>query len=267
MAFATTGCSSLFYFPRIQKHKFFEPEKVPLKYEDVEYQLDDGTGIHGWWFPSETTPAKGTVVFFHGNGENLTSHFMSLSWLPPAGYNYFIFDYPGYGVSEGEPTPKNTLETGKKALKWVHVNKDPSPLIVYAQSLGGNIGYRATLDMKDEVPIRNLILDSTFLSYRSIARQKAALSWITWLLQPVAWLVMTDAYAPKELDKRGNIPLLVIHGEADIVIPIVEGEKIFRASPEPKEFWRIPDGRHGDTFWRHEKVYQKKFLEYLDRYN
>lgn len=261
------GCSSIFYFPRVQFKKFYDPRQVALLQEEVEFENEEGTRIHAWWFQAKTKVSKGTIVFFHGNAENLTTHFLNLSWMPEQGYSYLIFDYPGYGVSEGTPSPKSTVLTGYAAIRWVHKNKDPGPLIIYGQSLGGAIAFRSMLDIKDEVPIKAIVLDSTFLSYRSLAREKAKESWLTWLLQPIAWLAMTDVYAPKDIGRRAPVPLLVIHGESDRVIPIKFGEEIFRNSPEPKIFWKIPSGNHGDVFWAHQQVYRKKFLDYLESLN
>jgi fermentation-respiration switch protein FrsA (DUF1100 family) len=264
LCFSIVGCSSLFYFPRVQYKKYYDPSQVALHQEEVEFETEEGIRIHAWWFQAKTKVSKGTIVFFHGNAENLTTHFLHLSWLPDRGYSYLIFDYPGYGVSEGFPSPRNTVSSGDAALRWVHKNKDPGPLIIYGQSLGGAIAFRSMLDIKDDISIKALILDSTFLSYRSLAREKAKQSWITWLLQPIAWLAMSDHYAPKDIVRRAPVPVLVIHGAKDKVVPLKFGEEIFRKSPEPKNIWIIPSGTHGDVFWAHEQVYRKKFVDYLD---
>ena len=259
----SVGCSSLLYSPRVPKVKFYDPSQVGLKQEEIEFKSADGLGIHGWWFSATTEEARGTVVFFHGNGENLTSHFANLSWLPKEGYNYFIFDYPGYGVSEGEPTTENTVAAGVAALKWVHQNKDSRGLFVYAHSLGGAIGHRAVLDCKEEVPIKSLVLDGTFLSYRTVAKRKAEQSWLLWLFQPLAWLVMSDTYAPKDVvDKRPPIPLLVIHGTLDKVVPPDLGQDLYDRSPGPKELWFIPEEHHGDLFWIENFKYRTRLLDY-----
>lgn len=259
---ALCGCTSVMYIPRVQNHQFYDPAVVHLKPEDITFTDSDGTKLHGWWFAANTKEALGTVIFFHGNGENLTSHFASLSWLPNAGYNYFIFDYPGYGTSEGDPSPLTTLNSGKAAILWVHSNKDPRPLYIYGQSLGGVISYRAVLDLKDQVQFQSLVLDATFLSYRSIARRKSAQSWLLWILQPVAWLVMSDEYAPKDLEKRPPIPLLVMHGQEDVVVPPDQGDIVFEKSAEPKTMWKIPDAHHGDIFWIDNYKYRTQILDY-----
>lgn len=257
------ACSSLLYYPRENRGFFYDPKKFGLSQEEVVFRGKDGLELHGWWFAASAQPAKGTLVFFHGNAENISTHFLNFSWLPEKGYNYFIFDYPDYGKSTGQPSPESTVQAGQAALAWVHENKDKGPLFVYGQSLGGNIAFRAVLDVKDRIPIRALILDGTFLSYRSIARQKASESYLLWLLQPIAWLAMSDRYAPADIEKRVPIPLLVIHGQKDKVIDPKFGEEIFAKSPEPKEIWRIEEGQHGDTFFAHQKQYRQKLLDFM----
>jgi fermentation-respiration switch protein FrsA (DUF1100 family) len=258
------GCSSVVYIPRVAKTRFYDPAKFGLKQEEIDIPTSQGIKVHAWWFKSKTAPAKGTVVFFHGNAENISTHFLSLSWLPAEGYNYLIWDYPGYGDSEGEPSPENNVVSAHAVLEWVHKNKDDRPLIIYGHSTGGIVAMRSVLDTKDQIPYKVMVVDGSFCSFRSVARVKASQSWLLWLLQPVAWLLMNDEYAPKKLNEMTPIPLLVIHGQKDIVVPPQLGEDIYKKASEPKEIWRIADGNHGDTFWAHEGLYRKKFLEYIE---
>jgi fermentation-respiration switch protein FrsA (DUF1100 family) len=261
--FSTLGCTSVFYYPRVANTKFYDPAKFNLFPKDVEITNSEGQGVHGWWFAAATQPAKGTIIFFHGNAENVTTHFLTLAWMPEEGYNYLVWDYPGYGVSQGEPSPRANVDSATAILRWAHQNMDDRPLIIYGQSLGGNIALRAALDLKDQIPFKAVIVDGTFRSYRSIARQKASESWVTWLLQPVAWLIMSDAYAPEHLERLAPVPLLVIHGQQDPVVAPRFGDEIFSLAVQPKQQWKIAEGLHNDTFWRHDKVYRKKLVEYL----
>lgn len=258
-----TGCTSLFYLPRIAKTKFYYPAKVELIQQEIEITPANGVRIHAWWFDSKTNPAKGTVVFFHGNAENLTTHFLALSWLPAEGYNYIIWDYPGYGVSEGEPSPENNAIAAIEVLNWIHVHKDSNPLIIYGHSLGGNVALKAALEVKDKIPLKAVIIDASFISFRSMAKQKASESWFLWPFQPIAWLIMSDQFAPEKINELAPVPLLIIHGQKDNVIHPKFGEQIFEKAAEPKQIWRIPDGRHGDTFWSHDRSYRKKLIDYL----
>ena len=147
-----SSCTHLFYYPSDQM--YYEPKKLGLTPKEVAFDSEDGEKIHAWLFEAKQQPAKGTILFFHGNAENLTAHYVQLSWLPAEGYNYLIFDYPGYGRSSGHATEEGTIKAGYAALKWVH-QYDPRPLIIYGQSLGGAIAQRVILDQKDQIPIRH----------------------------------------------------------------------------------------------------------------
>lgn len=247
-------------------HYILDPAKFNLNPKEVEFETDEKIKIKAWLFETKNPKPKGNIVFFHGNGENISTHFLNFSWILEESYNYLIFDYPSYGFSEGEATPKTCVSSGKAAIQWVHTKYPNLPLIVYGQSLGGNIAFRSVLDILGEVKPNLLVIDSSFLSYRSMARQKASESWLLWLLQPVAWLIMSDQYAPKKIDQLSPIPLLVIHGDQDTVVPFKNGEEIFSLSKDPKEFWIIPEGQHTDIFWAHKKIYRKKFVDYLAQF-
>jgi fermentation-respiration switch protein FrsA (DUF1100 family) len=250
LIFFTTGCSHLLYYP-MQGHRH-NPGQVQLKYEDIQFSDESGNSLSGWWIPASTKEVKGTFIFFHGNAENMSTHFLSMKWLPEQGYNYFIFDYPGYGKST----------SGHAAIKWVHKNKDSNPLIIYGNSLGGIVALRAAIDLKKDVPILAFIADDTFSSYRRVARVKLSRHWLTWLFQPLAYVVLSDKWAPDPKD-LSPIPLLVIHGDSDNTVETVNGKKLFAEAAEPKEFWLKKDGVHGDTFWRHNFIYRTKVLDWI----
>ncbi len=265
------GCSSLLYYP--QKQQLMNPLRWGLEPEDVFFTNQDGLRLHGWWFAAQTIQgerktALGTVVFFHGNGENLSSHFAMLAWLPAAGYNYFIFDYPGYGLSDGEPSPEKNVQSGVQALLWVTKNKDSRPLIVYGHSIGGVTALRSVEEVissdgvtADLVPIAGVIAEGTFLSYQSIAREKMSENWVTWLLQPLAYVLLSDKYAPKHVEKISPRHLLVIHGTTDPVIPFAFGQEIYQQAADPKNFVKVDGGHHGDLYLVDEHKYRQIVLD------
>jgi alpha-beta hydrolase superfamily lysophospholipase len=260
--FALMACSSLMYYPR--KDLIVDPAKYNLSREDVYFTNSENQKIHAWWFASKQKPAKGTWIFFHGNAENISTHFLALSWLPEAGYNYLIWDYPGYGESEGEPDPYHNVISGNAALEWVHQNKDPNPLIVYGQSMGGIVAMRTVIEMKDKIPIRIMIADGTFSSFQRIARKKLAQHWLTWLAQPLAYVTLSDRWAP-DVDRISPVPLLVLHGDQDHVIEPEHGERIFADAKEPKGFIRVPDGSHGNLFWVADRKYRVPILDEMEK--
>ena len=254
------SCTHLFYYP--SKQSYFDPKKFNLIPKDIWFQTEDGEKIHAWLFESARKPALGTILFFHGNAENLSSHFIHLTWLPVEGYNFLIFDYPGYGLSSGKASQKGRVQAGRAAMDWLH-QYDPQPLIIYGQSLGGAIAQRVVLDKKDQVPIKGVILDSTFNSYQGIARKKLSLSWITWILQPLTYVLISDKWKASGLEKISPIPVLVIHGKDDHVVEPEMGERLFEKLNEPKQIWRIDGGQHTDVFWSHQGKYRLQFLKWL----
>lgn len=258
-----SGCMSFFYYP--SQKVFFDPAKAGLNPENIEFKTRSGDSIHAWWFESAKKPSKGTIVFFHGNAENLTSHFAFMAWLPQEGYSYLIFDYPGYGRSPGSPSPKNTVESGIAAVEWVHANKDQRALTIVGHSLGGNVALRTSLEVHDRIPIKNIVIDASFPSYQKIARRKLSSFWLTWPLQPLAYVLTYDTYAPREIQSLSPIPILITHGQKDLAVEPEFGDMLFEMAGEPKEIWKIPDGVHGSTFWAHGLEYRKKLLFYWAR--
>ena len=260
LAILCSSCSHLFYYP--SDKVYYDPKKFNLKPQDVFFKTEDGETIHAWLFKTDRKKPLGTILFFHGNAENLTSHYIHLTWLIAEGYNYLIFDYPGYGQSTGEASQKGTVQAGIAAMDWLY-KSDPQPLIIFAQSLGGAVAQRVILEKKDQIPIKGVVLDSTFNSYQSIARKKLSLSWFTWILQPLAYILVSDKWAAEDIDKISPIPVLVIHGDNDNTVEPIFGEHIYNELKEPKKIWRIPGGLHTDVFWSQQGKYRPQFLEWL----
>ncbi len=258
------GCSGLFYYPD-NKSLFYDPEAAGYAPENIFFTDVAQRMLHGWWFPAKKSPAKATIIFFHGNAENLTSHFLQLAWISAENYNLFIFDYPGFGRSEGKPTPKNCLESGYAAVDWVskHKAKD-DPIIIYGQSVGGIIALRTAMDKKSEINLKLVVADSTFDSFQQIARVKLSHHWLTWPMQPLSYIFLSDRWAPENLELLSPVPVLVIHGEKDKIVEPILGAIIFEKLAEPKTIWKIPEGRHIDVFWGHEYKYRSKFLTFIE---
>lgn len=263
-AFSLLSCSNLLYYP--DHYMYVNPDIMEFKPEDCVLKLANDSEIHGWYFTSSPNP-KAVIVFFHGNGQNRTSHIVGLYWILKEGYDLFAVEYPGYGETDGNPTPKNTVESGHAALRYIQKRKPNTPIIVYGQSLGGAVAMRAVLDLKKEVPVSLVVADSTFLSYRKTGRVVLSKSWVTWLLQPLGWLLLDDQYAPgNKIKDLSPTPLLVIHDRKDPVIPIQLGEEVFKKAKEPKEFWEVTGGGHAQPFTGSSGLAQRRvFLEKLSR--
>lgn len=231
--------------------------------DDVFLKTKSGNTIHAWYFPTNEKVDKGTVLFFHGNAENLTSHFLMFYWLPSHGYNYLILDYPGYGLSTGKPTPASTVEAGIAAAEWLNEKKDTRPLIIYGHSLGGIVAMKTVEEIKDSIPIRNLIVEGSFSSYQKMGSYVLSRRWWTWPLQPLSYLTLSDEYAPKSLPNLSPIPLLFIHGSEDSAVELENTKLMFQKAAAPKDLWIVEGGHHGDLYEIRRGELREQLLSYL----
>lgn len=258
-----TGCSNVFFFP--YREHVQTPEQLGLKYEDVYFNASDGTRLHGWFLPAPGG-ALGTILFLHGNAENVSTHIMSVRWLPERGFSVFLLDYRGYGASEGRPTLAGVQDDVESALKMLIVRPgvDAGRLVVFGQSLGGSIAIYNVAHSPYRRHIRALVVESAFSSHRRITREKLSDFWLTWPLQyPLSWMV-SDKYSPSAaVADISPIPLLVIHGDQDPIVPLHHGQRLFELAREPKQLWIVPGGGHIQAFqWQ---SYRDRFVEYLTK--
>lgn len=258
------GCSSIYYFP--QKKELVNRHKLPIQPEDIHFKSEDGVQLHGWHFKAlDNKEPKAVIVQFHGNAENLSTHFLSLYEVPSKNMAYMIFDYRGYGRSEGRPEPEGVIQDGVAAIRWMSKKYPGKPLIIFAQSLGGAIAFKSVNRVKSEVPIALFVADSTFPDYRSAARTMAAQSFLTYLFQPIAWAMVDNSQSPKaDIPEISPIPLVVVHGTKDRVVNQSLGREVFELAREPKEFWSIPDADHLQFMFKNQGEYAEKFYEKVD---
>jgi fermentation-respiration switch protein FrsA (DUF1100 family) len=257
------GCTGLIFQP--MKPLVRTPQQIGLAYQDVYFPSRDGTLLHGWFLPAQGA-SKGTIVQLHGNAENISTHIGSVYWLPAQGYNVFLFDYRGYGLSAGTPSLDGAIMDVESAIHWLLDNDriDPQRIVVLGQSLGGALGTYALATSGLASRIRALVLDSTFGDYRRIAREKFAALWLTWPLQyPLSWSI-DDDYAPIRVIARiSPTPVLIIHSEADAIIPVHHARQLYAAAKQPKQLWLIPDGHHISALNR--PAIRDRLLHYLGR--
>src|SRR5690606_9972410 len=203
---------------------------------------------------------------FHGNAQNLSAHFHIMAWLTEHDYDVFVFDYRGYGLSVGTPSPKLVHQDALAALELStqYLTKEKYPKwIIHGQSLGGIIAMRALEDFKQHEKINLLVLDCTFDSYDDIAFDKLTDHWLTFLFSPLAYVLISDAMAPHKFFNDFNRPVLVMHGSEDHIIPSKFGRRIFeRLKHDNKFWWSIENSQHIDAFHA-ENAKQAKLL-YLD---
>jgi fermentation-respiration switch protein FrsA (DUF1100 family) len=228
--------SSLIYYPNMPGRKLVAtPADIGLSYQDVEVVTDDDIKLHGWFIPGNN--AEATVLFFHGNAGNISHRLESIDIFNRLGLNVFIFDYRGYGQSEGKVTEKGTYRDAEAA--WNYLKNMPDigeqPVVIFGRSLGAAI---ATWLSSKHRPAA-LIVESGFTSIVSMAQR-------IYPFLPVRWLAHFK-YDTRRYIKDISSPVLVAHSSSDEIIPYEEGREIFDAAPEPKRFLEMRGG-HNDGF-------------------
>lgn len=261
-----TSCGRLFYQPN--SFLYSDPHQLKYEFDNIKIPSTDGVQLHAWHFKNiSKQKTQGIVLFFHGNAQNISSHYFSIAWMSKHGYEVVVVDYRGYGLSTGTPDQKGVYNDALAALNYTHDYYKKNQLkkfIVYGQSLGANIGLRAVADFTAKKDISLVVLDSTFLSYKAIAFDRLQTFWMTWPFSPLAYVLVSNEYSPAEYAAITQLPTLVIHGEQDPIIPYKFGVEIYETLPAGnKEMWRIVGGKHIDVFYSHNGVYKEKFIKYL----
>jgi fermentation-respiration switch protein FrsA (DUF1100 family) len=263
-----SSCSGFYYYPDKLNH--FPPENFGYSYEVLGIHSTKDTKLNAYFFKARKGAPKGTVLFFHGNAENLTSHYLQLIWLIEYGYNLLIFDYQGYGKSQGSPNPKNLRQDGLAMLNFTYEKFFPDQtkkqlFVAYGQSLGGAVLMDALSEFDHLDKLDLVVMDSTFTDYKALGISKLKTHWSFYPLIPFAYLLLDNAgKSTSFIEEVSPVPLLVIHGTKDPVVPFEFGEQIFELAKKPKTMWVIADGQHTDAFFKKHFDYRKKFAKYLD---
>ncbi len=254
------GCASFFFYP--SKTPVDNPALEKTSRRDVFFKTPDNITLHGWLLETPGKPL-GTVVFFHGNAGNIGTHVNSVLWLVPEGYDVFIFDYRGYGLSGGKPSLEGVNVDGEAAInEALSLSRTGSGVIVFGQSLGGAVAVYAATTALNKDKIRAVIVDSAFSDYREIVRDKMAQLIITWPFQYPASLFLNNDYSPvKWIKKISPVPVLIIHGTDDRIVPFHHGRELFESALPPKEFWPAEGKGHIEAFT--DKDMRKRLLQYL----
>jgi uncharacterized protein len=212
------------------------PRELGLEYESVTIGTSDGERLHGW---SVTRPgARANVLYFHGNGGNLSIWAPVVAGIVRKGFTVLTFDYRGYGLSSGRPTERGLYADVDAIVE--HFWRDSSaalPVVYWGRSLGVTMAaYAATVRPPDA-----LILESGFPDAPSLIRESPLLAALA--------LFSTYRFPSTQFLRslRSPVPVLVLHGDSDHVVPITQGRKLFDAiAPPAKRFVTIRGGDHND---------------------
>jgi pimeloyl-ACP methyl ester carboxylesterase len=216
------------------------PDRRGLDYVDIWFLTEDGVKLHGWLIPGDSE--KPLVVLFHGNAANITHRIDQIACLHSLVFPVFIFDYRGFGESEGRALHEEDLyRDARGALDYLGVRGWQTSRLIY---LGSSMGAAVALQMGVERPPSGVVLESPFTSLREIARHMTP---ITYAL--VGWWGIGSAF--DNLGKIGNLnsPLLILHGDQDNKVPLEMSRQLFAAARDPKTLVVINGAGHSDLFF------------------
>lgn len=243
--------SNLVYFP--SKGIDRNPKSVGLEYESIIFKSSDNTKLHAWYIPKKD--AKTTLLFLHGNAGNISHRLDSIKLFNSLEMNIFIFDYRGYGNSEGSADEQNTYDDAKSAWDYLLKNKNVKAenIIIFGRSLGGAIAANLGSTLKP----KGIILESTFTTVKELASD---------LYPFVPKSLIQFNYETTKYLKDIDYPLLVIHSEDDNIIPFKYGEALFKNAHEPKTFVKIR-GDHNHGFLQSKDIYVRALKNFLQECN
>ena len=231
-----TGCGSaversLIYYPTRRLEA--TPGDYGLPFEDVRPTAEDGVRLHGWYVPGRRPV---TVLWCHGNAGNISHRLENLRLLRERlGVGTLLFDYRGYGASDGTPSEVGTYRDARAFRAWLRARTPGEPLVVY---FGRSLGAAVAAQLAAEDPPAALVLETPFTSVRAMANGTL----------PGAGYLFRTRYDTLGRVAEVRAPLLVLHGDADEVVPFHHGRAVFEAAREPKRFVRIPGAHHNDTY-------------------
>ena len=210
------------------------PADAGLEFGDLAMQASDGVRLHGWWI-ARRAPALGHVLLCHGNGGNIGDRVELARLLAGAGFDVVLFDYRGYGRSAGRPSEAGTYRDARAALRALlgRPGVDPARVVYLGESLGGAVALELALEHEPG----GLVLLSAFASVRAMARVH---------YRAIPQAAVPDAYPSLRLVSGLRAPLLVVHGEDDMIVPVEQGRALYAAAPEPKRLRVVAGVGHND---------------------
>ncbi|MFC1513489.1 alpha/beta hydrolase [candidate division KSB1 bacterium] len=243
--------SKMIFFP--DRNISIDPGYLNIDFENVQFTADDGTRLHGWFIPAENP--QGVLLFCHGNAGNISGRLESIQIFRNLGLSVFIFDYRGYGLSEGKTTEKGIYKDTEAVWNYlINVkNYTPPEIIIFGRSLGGS----PALWLAQNRKARAVIIESTFTSVMDIGAE-------AYPFLPVR-LISRFRFDSVNYIKNLNSPLLIVHSPQDELIPFKLGKRLFDAAKEPKQFLEIA-GSHNEGFLISGQKYIGGLRDFLDKY-
>ncbi len=254
-----TGCTSFLFQPH--RPIYATPDMLEVLYEDIFIETSDNLRLHGWKLLAEDN-TEGSVLYFHGNAENISTHFTNVFWLTKHGFDVYLFDYRGYGKSEGT-AQLDAIISDMDTMIGYAVKQIPQKekLAVVGHSLGGALAIYGVAKTGHKDRIKVLLTVEAFADYRDATQDVLSLNWLTWLFQWPLSFTVDNSYRPANvIAEVAPVPLVIMHSKQDRIIPFYHAEKLYAAAGQPKKLQLIT-GSHSLVF--NEAENRRLILEYL----
>ncbi len=242
------------------KNVHLTPDDYGLEYDDVTFHTEDGLKLNGWFIPGKakslTADNLYTLLWFHGNAGNISHRLENIKMLQDrVPINIFIFGYRQYGKSEGKISEHGTYIDAKAAFEYLHSRNDINheKIIFFGRSLGSAVA----VDLAVEDKCCALILETPFTSIKELAK-------FLYPFLPLGYIIQTKYDSITKI-KDVKVPVLILHGDKDELVPIEQGRKLYERANEPKEFYTIPGATHNDTYIVGGEEYIDVFRRFVDK--
>jgi dipeptidyl aminopeptidase/acylaminoacyl peptidase len=230
-------------------------DSIALTYtlESVIFKSANGNNLNGWMLKPKGTAITHTILHFHGNGGNILGQFSIMKPLLAKGFQVFVFDYSGFGFSEGKATRKNLLKDGISAVNYLKNRADvkDTKFIIYGQSYGGHLAICVAEKMQNKID--GLVSEGAFSSHKDIAADGMKNKFT----ETMARLWVKDIYSAKKAIAKIKKPILIIHSSEDKTIPFAMGKKLFEKAIEPKAFMEVTGGHILSLFKYADEISEK----------
>jgi fermentation-respiration switch protein FrsA (DUF1100 family) len=230
---AYLGQRRLMYFPDTVR---VPPAEAGLaSVEERVLKTPDGERVIAWY--GRALRGQPTLLYFHGNGGSLEDRAPRIARFMAEGWGVYMMTYRGYGGSSGSPTEANNVADARLAhAALVREGVSPRSIVAYGESLGSGIAVRIAA----ELPLAGLVLDAPFTSAVDLGAR-------AYPFLPVR-LLLIDRYETTRHIAGVKVPLLILHGERDTVVPVAMGREVARLANEPKRLVIFPNGYHSDLY-------------------
>jgi fermentation-respiration switch protein FrsA (DUF1100 family) len=228
------------------------PGDLGLDFQELMIEVADGERVHAWFVPAPRDNPSGddsaendrpTVIFCHGNGGNISHRLATIEVIHRLGGDLLLFDYRGYGQSDGSPSEANLYADAEACYRWLidEIGVQPDRIVWFGRSLGGAVA----VDLAARVDCAGLIVESSFTSAKEMGRRM-----FPWF--PIGLLLR---YQFDSVEKIGRVgcPVLVMHSQEDDMIPYSMGRQLFERAAEPKEFVTLVGDHNERGYFGHEE--------------